>query len=131
MKPTAWEWSVELAGVCRNISGYPPMQSTSKMGTLSKALGGQGGFIAGRQELIKFLRHNARGYVFSTALGPPLAAAALTGLEILKSEPIESNGYSTMPGVWPTVCARWVSVRPPLNPPLSLSYARQRRRHFD
>ena len=67
--------------------GLPPNAIDIKMGNLSKALGGQGGFIAGRAELIDFLKHHARGSVFSTALGPPLVAAALKALEILRREP--------------------------------------------
>lgn len=64
----------------------PPDAIDVKMGTLSKALGGQGGFVAGAAPLIDFLRHRARGYVFSTALAPPLAAAALAGLGVLQTE---------------------------------------------
>jgi 8-amino-7-oxononanoate synthase len=56
------------------------------MGTLSKTIPAQGGYIAGSNELITFLRFNARGYVFSAALAPASAAAALAGLELIDSE---------------------------------------------
>ena len=58
-----------------------------KIGTLSKALAGSGGFVCGQQKLIDWLTHRARSYVFSTS--PPVAAvaAAATALEIVKQEP--------------------------------------------
>lgn len=58
-----------------------------KMGNTSKALSSLGGFIAGKHSIVDYLRHNARGYVFSTSLGPPQVAAALKALEILRREP--------------------------------------------
>ena len=57
------------------------------MGTLSKALGGLGGFIVGRRELIAYLKHNARPFVFSVALPPMICAAMLAALEVIESEP--------------------------------------------
>jgi glycine C-acetyltransferase len=56
------------------------------MGTLSKTVPAQGGFIAGSGELIKYLRYNARGFVFSAALSPVSAAAALAAFEIIERE---------------------------------------------
>ena len=56
------------------------------MGTLSKALGGEGGFVAGRRQMIEFLRNKARGYVFSTSLSPAVIAGNLEGLRILENE---------------------------------------------
>lgn len=47
-----------------------------KIGTLSKALGTQGGFMVGSRRLIAWLVNTARPYIFSTALAPPTAAAA-------------------------------------------------------
>jgi 8-amino-7-oxononanoate synthase len=57
------------------------------MGTFSKSMASQGGFIAGSAELIDWLRHNARSFIFSAALAPASAAAALKALEILMDEP--------------------------------------------
>jgi 8-amino-7-oxononanoate synthase len=57
------------------------------MGTLSKALVSCGGYIAGRRELIEYLKRTAPGFVFSVGMAPPAAAAALTGVEILEQEP--------------------------------------------
>ncbi|HEV7224300.1 MAG TPA: aminotransferase class I/II-fold pyridoxal phosphate-dependent enzyme, partial [Pirellulales bacterium] len=59
-----------------------------RVGTLSKALGGMGGFVAGRRSLVAWLVNRARAYVFSTALAPPLAAAAQAALGIVRDEPI-------------------------------------------
>lgn len=57
------------------------------MGTLSKALGSCGGYIAGRDDLIQFLKFNADGFCYSAAISPPNTAAALASLQILQEEP--------------------------------------------
>jgi 8-amino-7-oxononanoate synthase len=57
------------------------------MGTLSKAVGSLGGFIAGSAELIDYLRNKARSFIYSTALPPAACAASLAALEIMESEP--------------------------------------------
>ena len=57
------------------------------MGTLSKTLAGCGGFVAGREEIITYLRHHARGYIFSGALPAGQASVAIAALEVLEREP--------------------------------------------
>ena len=57
------------------------------MGTLSKALGAEGGYVCGRHTLIEYLRNHARSFIFTTACPPAIAAAAHASLEILKQEP--------------------------------------------
>jgi len=57
------------------------------MGTLSKALGAQGGYVAGGAELCDYLRTRARGFVFTTALAPAAAGAALAALDVVRDEP--------------------------------------------
>lgn len=57
------------------------------MGTLGKALGGFGAFVAGDKDLIEYLIQRARSYVYTTALPAPVAAAALAALEVVVSEP--------------------------------------------
>lgn len=57
------------------------------VGTLSKALGAQGGFVCGSRRLIDYLVNVARPYVFSTALAPPIAAAARRAVRIVIDEP--------------------------------------------
>lgn len=56
------------------------------MGTLSKTLASCGGYIAGEQALIDNLKHAAPGFVYSVGMAPPVAAAALAALCILKDE---------------------------------------------
>lgn len=56
------------------------------MGTLSKALASQGGFVAGSKELIDYLRNTSRSFMFSTGLSPPDAASALAALKIIKKD---------------------------------------------
>ena len=57
------------------------------MGTFSKTLGSQGGFIAGERQMIEYLRHSSRTLIFSAATSPSNAAAALKALEIVRQEP--------------------------------------------
>jgi 8-amino-7-oxononanoate synthase len=57
------------------------------MGTLSKALGAQGGYVAGGRDLCDYLRTRARGFVFTTALAPAAAGAALAALDVVRDEP--------------------------------------------
>ncbi len=57
------------------------------MGTLSKALGNSGGYIAGSGDLIEYLRYTAPGFVFSCGLPPASAAGALEALRVLEGEP--------------------------------------------
>lgn len=55
-------------------------------GTLSKALGGVGGFIASSKEVINYLRFYARSYMFSTALPPAVAGSLLEALNVIETE---------------------------------------------
>jgi len=57
------------------------------MGTLSKAFGSQGGFVAGPAELIALLRNRARSFVYSTGIAPASAAAALAAIRLAREEP--------------------------------------------
>jgi 7-keto-8-aminopelargonate synthetase-like enzyme len=57
------------------------------VGTLSKALGCAGGFVAGSRLLVEWLVNRARPYVFSTAIPAANAAAATAALEIVEREP--------------------------------------------
>src|SRR5690348_2545561 len=68
-------------------AGIDPSEIDIWMGTLSKSLVSCGGYIAGRQDLINYLKRMAPGFVFSVGIAPPSAAAALSALEILEQEP--------------------------------------------
>lgn len=90
-----------------------------QMGTLSKALGGEGGFIASRKEIVEYLRHRAKSFVYSTALSPATLATALASISIVESESfsreklrldsawfraeLQSMGFSVPDGVTPII----------------------------
>lgn len=58
-----------------------------KMGTLSKTIPSVGGYVAGKKELIDYLRHGSRAYIFSAALPPAQAAAANEAFKVILDEP--------------------------------------------
>ena len=57
------------------------------MGTLSKAVGSLGGYIAGSKKLIDFIRNRVRSYIFDTSLPASSLAASLTAIDIIEYEP--------------------------------------------
>jgi 8-amino-7-oxononanoate synthase len=94
-----------------------------KMGTLSKTIPSVGGYLAGKKDLINFLRHEARAYIFSAALPPAQAAAAKAAFEVILEEPervdtlrrntahflsgLQQRGFSTLQtetAIVPIVC---------------------------
>lgn len=56
------------------------------MGTLSKILGSQGGFVASDKGMVDYLRNTSRSFIYSTGLSPPSAAAALAALKIIRRD---------------------------------------------
>ena len=58
-----------------------------QVGTLSKAVGALGGYVAGSRTLIDFLYHRARPFLFSTSHPPGVAAACIAALDVLEQEP--------------------------------------------
>jgi 8-amino-7-oxononanoate synthase len=58
-----------------------------KMSSLSKSIPSAGGYIAGSRDLITYLKHASRAFVFSAALPPASAAAILASLEVMEAEP--------------------------------------------
>ena len=58
-----------------------------QVGTLSKAIGALGGYVAGSRSLIEFLYHRARPFLFSTSHPPSVAATCLAALDVLLEEP--------------------------------------------
>jgi 8-amino-7-oxononanoate synthase len=57
------------------------------MGTFSKSLASIGGFIAGDEDIIHYIKHHARALIFSASIPPASAAAALAALEVIREEP--------------------------------------------
>jgi len=57
------------------------------MGTFSKSLASLGGFIAGDEDVIHYVKHHARSFIFSASISPSNAAAALAALHVLAREP--------------------------------------------
>src|SRR5579859_6134413 len=66
-----------------NVHGRVDVQ----VGTLSKAIGALGGYVCGSRDLIEFLYHRARPFLFSTSHPPSVAASCIAAFEILEQEP--------------------------------------------
>ena len=71
------------------LSLFPALKSRPDviMGTLSKALGSEGGFVCVSHEMAEYLRNRTRSYIFSTAPSPASMAAALEAIRIIGAEP--------------------------------------------
>jgi 8-amino-7-oxononanoate synthase len=77
--------------------GADPGEVDIWMGTLSKTLAGCGGYVAGERALVEHLKYAAPGFVYSVGIAPPLAAASLAALRIMRREPervqrLQENG---------------------------------------
>jgi len=57
------------------------------MGTLSKALGGIGGFIASSKDTVSYLKHVTREFIFTTSLPPAISAGVIEAIKVIKDEP--------------------------------------------
>jgi glycine C-acetyltransferase len=66
-----------------NVHGRVDVQ----VGTLSKAIGALGGYVCGSRDLIEFLYHRARPFLFSTSHPPSVAATCIAAFEVLEEEP--------------------------------------------
>jgi 8-amino-7-oxononanoate synthase len=64
-----------------------------QMGTLSKAIGGYGGYLCASDPVIELIHNRARTFVYSTALPPALAAAAIAALDVIEHDP----AYAALP----------------------------------
>ncbi len=73
----------------RGTSAYYGLkgQVAVELGTLSKSLAAEGGFVAGSKVLITYLVNRARSFIFSTALSAPVVAAGAAALSVLRQEP--------------------------------------------
>lgn len=78
-------------GVLANGRGsaglFPEAAIPLQMGTLSKAIGGYGGYLCASEAVIELIRNRARTFVYSTGLPPGSAAAAIAALEVIAREP--------------------------------------------
>ncbi len=79
--------------------GLPP-DGILQMGTLSKALGSLGGFLAGPRVVIDYLKNKARSFIYTTALAPACAAAALEALRVVEEEPLWRNRLAKNMEIW-------------------------------
>jgi 8-amino-7-oxononanoate synthase len=79
--------AVGVFGVGRGICASKKIMPDIMTGTLSKALGGYGGFAACGEKIRQLLINSARSFIFSTALPPASAGAGIMALGILKNEP--------------------------------------------
>jgi len=89
------------------------------MGTFSKSFASIGGFIAARREVIEFIKHHSRAFVYSASLAPANAAAVLKSIEIIEREPerrhrllaigdrikkeLEGLGFRLLKGITPII----------------------------
>jgi 8-amino-7-oxononanoate synthase len=64
-----------------------PADVPLQMGTLSKAVGGYGGYLCASQPVIDLMRTRARSFIYSTGLPPPVVAAAIAALDLIVNEP--------------------------------------------
>lgn len=71
----------------RGTADYYQTRADVTVGTLSKALGSEGGFVCASKEIINFLIQKSRPFIFQTALAPASVAAALMSLHIIQTEP--------------------------------------------
>lgn len=82
----------------REHFGLPGSAVDIWMGTLSKALAGCGGYIAGEKALVEHLKYAASGFVYSVGISPVMAAASLTALKIMLEEPERVAGLRERTG---------------------------------
>lgn len=87
------------------------------MGTFSKSFASIGGFVAARRDVIDYIKHHSRAFVYSASLAPANAAAVLKAIEIIEREPerrqqlfaiagkirreLEGLGFTLLPGITP------------------------------
>ncbi len=70
-----------------NDKGIPCEHADVTVGTLSKSVGCEGGFVVGSRKLIEFLKNKARSFIFTTAMSPAMAQAAANNLQFIADHP--------------------------------------------
>ena len=100
-----------------------------QIGTLSKALGSLGGYVAGSSTLIDFLRNRAATWIYTTGLSPADTAAAICAIDLIRTEPQrreklwhnvdrlqqELSGLNLLPSQSPIMCLKLPSPKTALN----------------
>lgn len=86
----------DTGGGCLQHLGLDTQQAPVLMGTLGKAFGTAGAFVAGDEELIEWLIHRARPYIYTTAQPPAVAAATRVALDIVQKETWRRNKLHTL-----------------------------------
>lgn len=76
-----------VLGAGRGTAHQQGVEADISMGTLSKALGSYGGFVAAGRAVVDLIRQTARSHVYTTGLPPACAAAALAALDIIEAAP--------------------------------------------
>ncbi|HEV2624791.1 MAG TPA: 8-amino-7-oxononanoate synthase [Xanthobacteraceae bacterium] len=71
-----------------NGAAHSPIAVPLQMGTLSKAIGGYGGYLCASRAVIDLMRTRARTFIYSTGLPPALVAAAIAALEVIERDPV-------------------------------------------
>src|SRR6202171_4187064 len=79
-----------------NVHGRVDIQ----VGTLSKAIGALGGYVCGTRDLIDFLYHRARPFLFSTSHPPSVAATCMAAFDVLENEPERREKLWENTGFW-------------------------------
>jgi 8-amino-7-oxononanoate synthase len=74
------------AGGCDDYFHLAPDDIDIKYGTMSKALGTCGGYVAAKKEIIEYLKYTMNGFVFTAGIAPPLAAACKKAIEIIRRD---------------------------------------------
>ena len=87
----------ETGGGIAEHFGIDPQRVDIWMGTLSKTLASCGGYIAGKRDLVDYLKFTASGFVYSVGLSPVLAASASAALDVMAQDPervrrVQGNG---------------------------------------
>lgn len=70
-----------------SVAVFPGADIALQMGTLSKAAGSYGGYLAASRDVVDLVKNRARSFVYSTGLPPPSAAAALAAFDVMEAEP--------------------------------------------
>jgi 8-amino-7-oxononanoate synthase len=74
-------------GIAHHFPGIDPNDVDLWMGTLSKSFASCGGYIAGGESVVRYLKYTAPGFLYSVGMSPPSAAAALKSLQLMQRQP--------------------------------------------